>query len=117
MKSVHELAIAQALVEQAEDVVRSHQAQRATSLTLSIGPLSGVVPELLANAFPLVAAGTLVADATLEFSTTPIVVRCQSCQAETTARINHLVCGACGDWHTRIISGDDLLLQSIELEN
>jgi len=117
MKSVHELAIAQALIEQAEEVVRAHQAQRATSLTLSIGPLSGVVPELLANAFPLVAAGTLVADARLEFNTMPIVVSCASCQAETTASINQLVCGACGDWHTRIISGDDLLLQSIELEN
>lgn len=30
--------------------------------------------------------------------------------------MNRLLCGACGDWHTRIISGDELLLESVELE-
>lgn len=112
---MHELAIAQALIEQAEAVVREHQAQRATRIRVQIGPLSGVEPALLANAFPLVAAGTLVADATLECVESPIVVRCQSCQAESTVSANRLVCGACGDWQTRVISGDALLLESIEL--
>jgi hydrogenase nickel incorporation protein HypA/HybF len=71
---------------------------------------------LLATAFPLAAAGSRMEHAELEFTHAPIQVRCQTCSAETDAAINRLICGACGDWHTQIISGDELLLESVELE-
>src|SRR4030042_4122897 len=68
-KAVHERAVAQALVEQVDAVIDQHQAHhdndasssdawRATSIRVRIGPLAGVVPELLATAFPLAAAGS-----------------------------------------------------------
>ncbi len=113
---MHELAVAQALVEQVEGVIRAHQAQRATLIRVRIGPLAGVVPDLLASAFPLAAAGHAMEHAALELVDAPITVRCQTCDAETEAAINRLVCGACGDWHTQIVSGDELLLESVELE-
>jgi hydrogenase nickel incorporation protein HypA/HybF len=31
--------------------------------------------------------------------------------------MNRLLCGACGDWHTQVIGGDELLLESVELES
>ncbi len=116
MKAVHELAVAQALVEQVDAVIDQHQARRATAIRVRIGPLAGVVPELLATAFPLAAAGSRMQHAELEFAHAPIRVRCQTCGADTEAAMNRLLCGACGDWHTRIISGDELLLESVELE-
>jgi len=42
-------------------------------------------------------------------------VRCESCGAETVAEPNKLVCGTCGDWHTRLLSGEEMLLASVEL--
>jgi hydrogenase nickel incorporation protein HypA/HybF len=114
---VHELAVAQALVEQVDAVIRQHQASSATAIRVRIGPLAGVVPELLASAFPLAAAGRRMAGAELEFALAPIRVRCQACGAETEAAMNRLTCGACGDWHTQILSGDELLLESVELIN
>jgi hydrogenase nickel incorporation protein HypA/HybF len=30
--------------------------------------------------------------------------------------MNRLICSDCGDWHTQILSGDELLLESVELE-
>ncbi|MDT3706420.1 MAG: hydrogenase maturation nickel metallochaperone HypA [Thiobacillus sp.] len=113
---MHELAVAQALVEQVDAVIDQHQAHGATLIRVRIGPLAGVVPELLASAFPLAAAGRRMQHAGLEFAHAPIRVRCQTCGAETEAAMNRLLCGACGDWHTRIISGDELLLESVELE-
>jgi hydrogenase nickel incorporation protein HypA/HybF len=124
---VHELAVAQALVEQVDAVIDQHQASRdndasssdawrATSIRVRIGPLAGVVPELLATAFPLAAAGSRMQHAKLELVHAPIKVRCQICGAETEAAMNRLLCGACGDWHTQLISGDELLLESVELE-
>lgn len=113
---MHELAVAQALVEQVEAVISQHQATAATSIRVRIGPLAGVVPDLLATAFPLAAAGSRLQHAALDLVDAPIRVRCQTCGAETEAAMNRLICGACGDWHTQVISGDDLLLESVELE-
>jgi hydrogenase nickel incorporation protein HypA/HybF len=113
---VHELAVAQALVEQVNAVISQHGATHASLIRVRIGPLAGVVPALLATAFPLAAAGTRMEQAELEFTHAPIQVRCQTCGAETEAAMNRLLCGACGDWHTQVISGDDLLLESVELE-
>jgi hydrogenase nickel incorporation protein HypA/HybF len=113
---VHELAVAQALVEQVGAVISQHQASSASMIRVRIGPLAGVVPELLASAFPLAAAGSRMEHAALEFTHAPIRVHCQTCGAETEAAMNRLICGACGDWHTQIVSGDELLLESVELE-
>ena len=114
---MHELAVAQALVEQVDAVIDQHNAMQASLIRLRIGPLAGVVPELLASAFPLAAAGSRMEHAELEFVHAPIQVRCQTCGAETEAAMNRLLCGACGDWHTQVISGDELLLESVELIN
>lgn len=113
---MHELAVAQALVEQVDNVIRQHKAASASLIRVRIGPLAGVVPELLASAFPLAAAGHAMEHATLDLVAAPITVRCQTCGAETEAAMNRLICGACGDWHTQVISGDELLLESVELE-
>lgn len=113
---MHELAVAQALVEQVDAVIDQHGATQASLIRVRIGPLAGVVPELLATAFPLAAAGSRMEHAELEFTHAPIRVRCQTCGAETEAAMNRLICGACGDWHTQIMSGDELLLESVELE-
>jgi len=113
---VHELAVAQALVEQVDAVIRQHGATHASLIRVRIGPLAGVVPELLASAFPLAAAGSCMEHAELDLVAAPVRVRCQTCGAETEAAMNRLICGACGDWHTQVISGDELLLESVELE-
>lgn len=113
---MHELAVAQALVEQVDGVIRHHLAASATRIRVRIGPLAGVVPELLASAFPLAAAGSRMEHAELDLVAAPITVRCQTCGAETEAAMNRLICGTCGDWHTQVISGDELLLESVELE-
>ncbi len=55
---MHELAVAQALVEQVDAVIDQHGATQASLIRVRIGPLAGVVPELLATAFPLAAAGS-----------------------------------------------------------
>lgn len=108
--------MAQALVEQLENIARDQHAEYATKIRVRIGPLSGVVPELLASAFPLAAAGSVAEQAKLELTEAPIRVRCKTCGKESDAAANRLICGACGDWHTQVISGDELILESVELE-
>ena len=97
-------------------MINQHQAMGVTRIRVRIGPLAGVVPELLASAFSLAAAGSRMEHAELDLADAPIRVRCQTCGAESEAAMNRLTCAACGDWHTQVISGDELLLESVELE-
>lgn len=112
---MHELSLCQVLVSKVEDIARRHRAAAVYSVSIRIGPLSGVEPELLAQAFPLASAGTVAQDSRLDIERLPIRVRCDSCGAETAAEPNKLVCGECGDWHTQLMSGDEMLLDSVEL--
>src|SRR3569833_1863336 len=105
-KAVHELAVAQALVEQVKSVIDQHQASHAALIRVSIGPLAGVVPELLGSAFPLAAAGSRMEHAVLDLVAAPVRVQYQTYSTETDAAMNRLVCGTCGDLHTQIVSGD-----------
>ncbi|MCJ7451783.1 MAG: hydrogenase maturation nickel metallochaperone HypA [Steroidobacteraceae bacterium] len=113
---MHELAICQALIEQVERVARQNDARRVISIVITVGPLSGVEPQLLEHAYPLAAAGTLAEQATLEIETVPVRVRCRSCSAETDASANRLLCGACGDWKVDVIGGEEMILKRVELE-
>jgi hydrogenase nickel incorporation protein HypA/HybF len=112
---MHELAICQALIAQIEDIV-CERAAHVRQVCLGIGPLSGVEPQLLEDAYPLVCAGTVAEGSQLEIEETAIRVRCRVCGAETMAAPNRLLCGACGDWHTDLLAGDELLLLRIEFE-
>ncbi|MEJ2575844.1 MAG: hydrogenase maturation nickel metallochaperone HypA [Gammaproteobacteria bacterium] len=113
---MHELAVCQSLMAQVVDIAARENAERVTSITLRMGPLSGVEPDLLAEAFPIAAAGTPAEGAELRFERLPVRVRCTTCGAESDATVNRLLCGACGDYRTRLISGDEMLLASLELE-
>jgi len=114
---MHELSVCQGMLHQVSDIAAEHAARSVSSITIRIGPLSGVEPALLAQAFPIASAGTVASDAELRIESLPVRVSCETCGAETDAAANRLLCGACGDWHTRLISGDELLLASVELEN
>ena len=78
--------------------------------------MSGVEPELLRFAFPIASAQTVASDATLVIQSLPVRVRCKSCSAESEVTINKMLCGHCGDWQTELLSGDEMLLERIELE-
>ncbi|MGD2075937.1 MAG: hydrogenase maturation nickel metallochaperone HypA [Gammaproteobacteria bacterium] len=111
---MHELSVCQALVGQLEALAREQQAERVVNVRLGIGPLSGVEPELLRHAFPVAAAGSRAQDAALVIEDRPVRVHCSACGCDSEASVNRLVCGACGDWHTELIGGDELLLVQVE---
>jgi hydrogenase nickel incorporation protein HypA/HybF len=112
---MHELSVCQALLTQVADLARDHRANAVHKIVIRVGPLAGVEPRLLAQAFPLACAGTLAEAAELVIEELPLRVRCETCGAESAVLPNRLVCGACGDWHTRLVSGDEMLLASVEL--
>ncbi len=113
---MHELSICQSIIEQVTDIAQQNNAQSVIKIVVQIGPLSGVEAPLLERAFPIASAGSVAQDAILEMQLLPIRVRCNICSNENEATISKLLCSACGSWQTSLLSGDEMLLKSIELE-
>lgn len=112
---MHELSICQALIEQVETLARQQGAVRVVQVRVGIGPLAGVEPQLLEQAFLIARAGSLAATADLLIEHLPVRVSCGVCGHETGAQVANLVCGHCGNWQTQLVSGDELLLSQVEL--
>jgi len=113
---MHELAICQSLMDQVQDIALERNALSVTLIVVGMGPLSGVEAQLLKNAYTVASAGTVAEHAELIIENLPIRVKCSECGCESDALPNKLVCKQCGDWRTTLISGDELMLMSVELE-
>lgn len=114
---MHELSVCQSLLEEVQRIARENGAGSVSRIVLKVGPLSGIEPDLLRNAYPLAAAGTVAEDAELEIEFAEIVVSCSQCGGESPATVNRLLCAHCGDYRTRLVSGDEMVLQSMELDD
>lgn len=112
---MHELSLCRSLVHQACRVAERHGATQVQRVSLRIGPLSGAEPDLMQAAFPLAARHTAAEGARLEIIPGPVRVHCPACDRESEARANDLGCPRCGEWRTRLVAGDELLLESVGL--
>ena len=113
---MHELSICQSLMGQVETIALERNARCVLSIVVAVGPLSGVEAQLLINAFPVASAGSIAEQAKLLVETLPVRVKCSQCGKQSDALPNKLLCANCGDWRTTLISGDELMLMSVELE-
>ena len=114
---MHELSLCEDLMQQVISIAKAHHAERVVRIIIRIGPLSGIEPQLLASAFTISKAGTLAEEAVLLTESQPIHVHCNQCGAESAASVNNLSCTACGALDTKLLSGDELILASVELES
>ncbi|HET7269447.1 MAG TPA: hydrogenase maturation nickel metallochaperone HypA [Rubrobacter sp.] len=110
---MHELSIAESVVRIAS---RQADGRRVTKVQMKVGYLRQVVPSALAFGFELLAEGTPVEGAELEMEQVPAEGKCRECGAESRLGGFPLQCGGCGSFDLEILSGEELLVESLELE-
>lgn len=115
---MHEISIANSLIELACDVAESHHASRIDRLHIQVGALSGVVADALRFSFELAAEGTLCEGAILEIECVPVVVHCPECdESKTLSNAYCFACPDCGCATADIRAGRELDLISVELKD
>jgi hydrogenase nickel incorporation protein HypA/HybF len=114
---MHELSIVRSLCTQAERLARVHGARRIVKLTLDVGPLSNVVPDLLETAFETYRGlEPMLADAVLEIRRTPLTVACAECGADSDLETFRFRCPRCASPKVRVTRGEELILRDLDLE-
>ena len=113
---MHELSLVAELFLILEDKARAEKAKKITSVSLRIGRLSGIVPELLKTAFDSYKKGTLASKARLRVEVVPLRVRCRACGKESPAVEPLFACPTCAAEDLEILEGREMILEKLEIE-
>lgn len=112
---MHELSIAQSLVESIRAEAAVHHGGRVTRVGIRVGELSGVEPDALQFSFDVIVRGTDLEQATLDIERVPVRQRCERCACDFPVVDYTLLCPDCGA-STRTVAGDELQMTYLELE-
>ena len=111
---MHELALCEAIV----DTVTDHaQGRRVRQVNLRIGHFRQVVPDTLRFCWDVRVRNTELESSTLSITSVLAVVECGECASTTTLVDPYRLCGSCGTTNVTMISGEEFLVESLDLES
>jgi hydrogenase nickel incorporation protein HypA/HybF len=113
---MHELSLAEALIELVEEESRKLAGARVRTVRLEIGAVAAVDPDAMRFCFDAVARGTSADGAVLDIVTVPARGRCLDCHEEIETYERPLSCPACGAARIEVISGDAMRLKELEVD-
>lgn len=113
---MHEFGIIENIFQSIKKIAAENQLKTITKISLKIGKMRQLVPEFLQFAFQTLSKNSLASDAKLIIEEIPITIKCDQCNH--TAIVEDLVfaCPKCLANDVTIISGKELILESIEGE-
>ena len=113
---MHELGIAQSVLEEVSAEAARHPGTRPVKVRMRIGELAAVDPEALRFAFEALTIDTELAGLQLEIETCPRRHRCLDCSTEFLVKDFDFACPHCGSTRNQCVSGEQLELAFLELE-
>jgi len=113
---VHELSIAQSMLEIIIEESNRHGLLRVNKVILQIGEFAAVVPESLTFCFDMVSRDTVAAGAMIEIQNVGARARCDKCGCSFDVENQVFVCPRCAAPVMELLSGRELSVISIEGE-
>lgn len=114
---MHELSIATAVVEQAEETAREYGGAAVSAVRIRVGELSGVVADALRFSFDVARRGTAAEDALLVVEEVPARAACEPCGDVFAVGTPPLLwCPRCDTPAAGLVSGRELEVTAVELD-
>jgi len=113
---MHEMSIAQSLIEIIREEMVRHGAQHLRSVRLQVGEMSAVVPESLSFSFEVITSGTPLEGAKLVIETVPPEGRCTECGKQFEIKDYVFLCPACGGTRVETVAGQELSIVDMEVD-
>lgn len=112
---MHEMSLAEGIVQIVEDAARQHGGERVTSVRLEIGQLAGVELEALRFCFEAASRESLAAGATLVIDRPEGRAWCMPCGGNVTVGDLTDPCPDCGSRQLQVTGGTELRVRDIEM--
>lgn len=114
---MHELSLAHNVLEIVQQYVPPEDAHTVKTVRMKIGELSGVVVESLEFCFEAITTGTSLHGARLDVEQIPLRSECRQCATLFRVEQNNFRCPSCGSSNLTIVSGRELQVTEIELND
>jgi len=113
---MHEMAIIQSLLDLVLEEAAKARASKVVQINLALGEMSSVTDQTARSLFDLMSRETPAEGAKLSFRNVPKQARCRKCAHIFRPSDICEECPACQFAQFEIIAGDELYLESIEVE-
>jgi len=113
---MHEATITNALVKTLLAEAARHDVSNVKRVTVKIGMLKAVEPQALNFCFNMFTEGTIAENAELVIEHLPPIARCRKCQVQFKVPKFKFRCPDCDDTNLKIIQGEELFIESFEIE-
>jgi hydrogenase nickel incorporation protein HypA/HybF len=113
---MHEYAITESLLKTASEYALKNDAKKVIALNLVIGDLSGIIDDSVQFYWDMISENTICSAAKIIVEKEPAKFLCQSCQHEFNLDGELSPCPHCQSIDIKVISGDEFMLKSIEIE-
>lgn len=114
---MHEISLAQSVVDIIAEQQRTHGFVQVTAVRLEIGALSHTEPEALRFCFDAVARGTVAEGAQLEFERPTGRGRCLDCSHDAEVSALYDPCPRCGSFRVELTGGREMRIKDLTVEN
>lgn len=114
---VHELSICEHILGLAIDAAEKAGAKKIVRVRVKHGELRSIVPDILSHYFSFLAKDTIAAEAKLEMEPVKPKALCNKCKNEFDITEFNFKCTSCGAQDTQLLSGMELFLEDIEVQD
>lgn len=112
---MHELGIAQSIIQTVLDEVAAKGLTPVESITVRVGALSSVVPEALEFGFDALKADTALAETQLKIERVPIQGKCKDCGRDFDVEDYVFACPHCESGQLTVLRGEELEIAYLEV--
>lgn len=113
---MHEMAIAQSILDIVEEEMNRHGATKVSTIRLVVGEFTAVVPHSLTFCFEMITKGSPFEGVKLEMEQVSLAGRCVGCGEEFEIKEYRFVCPKCESQEIETIAGKELFVKEIEAE-
>ena len=114
---MHELSVANSIIEIVQRSVPGPSRGEVRTVNIRLGTQAGVVPDSLLFYFDILKEDAGFKNAHLVMENIPFIVHCVTCDKSLPSDSGLLICPECGGSDTQVVSGTELLVADIELED
>lgn len=114
---MHELGLTQGILDIAIDSATRNNAKKVLAVHVKAGKMMALVEESMQFYFEYLRNDTIASEATLTVERVPVIIKCHACGTQSEVdEFNIYICPACNMPTVKLVSGNEFLVDSIEVE-
>ena len=110
---MHELGVTLEIFELIEEIMTEQKLKKVSTVTLTVGELSGILPDFLKECWNAARLGTLFESTELEIEFIPAMENCKGGYTYEMQK-NNRICPKCNKTDYEIIKGREFTVKQIE---